>query len=257
MNKKELAAAQRKQEDMALNRGLIWVGIAILMELLLIVVKRGYLEYGFEASDIDLAIAMAGILKVVRLAAPVLAVLCLVWVFLQLKRQKAAWLPVSAAVILAVIGLCAHVSVTFKDAGVAMLFMLVPALAGLALVFYLYQREFFLAALAAGLSALGLWFVRAGVGFGKETLIALVGIVIVLAVLAGLKKNGGKMQVLGKCYETLPKDTDYRLPLLTCVIGLAVLLAAMALGGAIAYYLMFVMVAWLFVLLVYYTVKMT
>lgn len=255
MDKKQ-RAAQRKQEDMALNLGLIWVGIAILMEMLLIVVKRGYLEYGFEEADINLAIAMASILKGVRLIAPVLAVVCLVWALLKLKKQKAAWLPVSAAVILVVLGLCAHVSVAFKDAGVAMLFLLVPALAGLALVYYLYQKEFFLAALAAGLSVLGMWFVRAGVGFGMETILALVGILVVLAVIACIKKNGGELALLGKRYEVLPKETNYTISLLTCVISLAVLLAAIALGGAIAYYLLFVMVAWLFVLLVYYTVKM-
>ena len=39
-------------------------------------------------------------------------------------------------------------------------------------------------------------------------------------------------------------------------MGLLVQLAAMALGANLAYYLMFAMVAWLFALLVYYTVKL-
>ena len=35
------------------------------------------------------------------------------------------------------------------------------------------------------------------------------------------------------------------------------LAAAMALGATVAYYLVFVMLAWIFALVVYYTVKMT
>jgi len=43
---------------------------------------------------------------------------------------------------------------------------------------------------------------------------------------------------------------------LTCGIVAAVLAAALILGTAAAYYLIFVMVAWLFVMAVYYTVKL-
>ena len=42
----------------------------------------------------------------------------------------------------------------------------------------------------------------------------------------------------------------------SCLVGLAALVVGLVLGGAIALYLLFVLLAWLFVLLVYYTVKM-
>ena len=54
----------------------------------------------------------------------------------------------------------------------------------------------------------------------------------------------------------MPKNTSYPLILASCLVGLLALLAAVALGANIAYYLMFAMVAWLFALLVYYTVKL-
>ena len=54
----------------------------------------------------------------------------------------------------------------------------------------------------------------------------------------------------------LSKNTSYPLILASCLVGLLVQLAAMALGANLAYYLMFAMVAWLFALLVYYTVKL-
>ena len=42
----------------------------------------------------------------------------------------------------------------------------------------------------------------------------------------------------------------------SCAVSLIAIGAAIAMGGAVAYYLLFAMVAWLFALLVYYTVKM-
>ena len=36
---------RRRQEDIALNRGLLWVGAAILMELLLMLVNKYYINY--------------------------------------------------------------------------------------------------------------------------------------------------------------------------------------------------------------------
>ena len=41
-----------------------------------------------------------------------------------------------------------------------------------------------------------------------------------------------------------------------CLASLAVPVAALFLGGTVAYYLMFAMAAWLFALFVYYTVKL-
>ena len=54
----------------------------------------------------------------------------------------------------------------------------------------------------------------------------------------------------------LPKQTSYTVPLVTCLAGLAAVVAGLLMGNTIAYYLLFVMVAWLFALFVYYTVKL-
>ena len=43
---------------------------------------------------------------------------------------------------------------------------------------------------------------------------------------------------------------------LTCAIVAAAVAAALVLGTAAAYYLMFALVAWLFIMAVYYTVKL-
>ena len=64
------------------------------------------------------------------------------------------------------------------------------------------------------------------------------------------------MQAGGKKVQWAPQGISYALVLASCVLGVLVVIAAAALGSNAAYYLMFAMVAWLFALVVYYTVKM-
>ena len=154
------------------------------------------------------------------------------------------------------LAVCAHVSLAFQDSGIKMLFLLVPAWAGLALIYYLYQREFFLAACAVGMSILGLWFVRYG-GARREALLTLAGIAVVCAAALWLKKTGGAVsRPDGSQVQFVSKAASYPLVLVSCLASLVAVSAAMVLGSTAAYYLIFVMVAWLFALLVYYTVKL-
>ena len=119
---------------------------------------------------------------------------------------------------------CAQITLVFQESGVRMLFWLVPAWAALALVYYLYQREFFLSALVSGVGVLGLWFVRHA-GASSVYTIGAVAVSLVLAVMM-------------------------------LWMSLAAIAIAAFVGGALSYYLLYAMVAWLFALLVYYTVKM-
>ena len=83
------------------------------------------------------------------------------------------------------------------------------------------------------------------------------GAVLVALVTLGLKKSDGAlMQAGGKKVQWAPQGISYALVLASCVLGVLVVIAAAALGSNAAYYLMFAMVAWLFALVVYYTVKM-
>lgn len=254
MNKKE-REARRRQEDMALNRGLMWVGGAIVLEALLLLVNRYYINYRLD--EVFTAEMVLNVLKGVRIAGAVAFVLAVVWTVLQFRKGAKFILPVAAAAAGGALAICAHVTLAFQKNGVQMLLLLVPAWAGLALIFYLYQREFFLGAAGVGLAVLGLWFVRFGSGVGFEALLCLAGVAAVTAAAFWLKKNNGKIPgPEGKLLRVMSKKTSYTMILASCGAGLVALLAAMVLGANIAYYLIFVMVAWLFGLLVYYTVKL-
>lgn len=252
MDRKE-REARRRQEDMALNRGLMWVGGAVILEALLLLVNRYYINY--YVKEVDLAIALKGALGVIRVGAAVVGLAALVWAVLQYRKGGKAALPVAGCLVALTVAMCCHVTLAFQRSGVQMLFMLVPALAGLALVFYLYQREFFPAAAAVGMSVVGLWFVRFG-GM-VEAVVTLVGIAVITGMVLWLKKNGGIYT--GKDerkVRLLSKKTNYTVLLTSCVAALVAVAAAMVLGANVAYYLLFAMVVWLFGLLVYYTVKL-
>ena len=204
--------ARRRQEDRDLNRALIWVGAAIVLEFLLVLVNRYYINYRTTSESINLALAINAGLTVLQWVSLAAVVACVVW--------------------------------------------LVPAWAALALVYYLYQREFFLAALVSGAGVLGLWFVRHAGAASLYTIVAVAAIVLLAAAMFWMKSHQGRLIVKEGIKRVLPSDAGYGLMFASCVVSLAAIAAAVVLGGAVSYYLLFAMVAWLFALLVYYTVKM-
>lgn len=252
MDKKQ-RDARRHQEDVALTRALLWIAAAVVLEGLLVLVNRFYINYYVD--EIELVVALQGVLKVVRIAGLVIAVACVIWAFLQSRRGQKAVLPVLVAVAGGALTICSHVVLKYKSTGMSMLFWLVVAWAVLAVVYYIYQKEFFLAAAATGMSVLALWFVRYASGVSYEVALILVAIILVLAITLFLKKNDGVLP-LKTPIRFLPAGCSYRVVLASCLASALVVVAALVAGAAVAYYLIFVMLAWIFALFVYYTVKM-
>lgn len=259
-NKKK--ADRSKQEDIALTRALIWFGAAMALEFLLLLVNKYYVNFTADSTSINLALALGTVVKVTTVLGLLGAAVC---GFFGWKRIKAdGTLPflhlVLTATLLAV-GVSSGLIVLFYRAAVELLYILVPAAAVLALVYYLYQKEFFFSACGVGVGLLGLWLVRKNNGT-HDLLVALyaaAGAVILLAILLlalHLKKQQGVLTIRGKQFSVLPKQSSYLPVILSCIAGLAALAAGLLLGGTVAFYLLFVLLAWLFVLLVYYTVKM-
>ncbi len=251
---------QRHQEDIALSRGLVWVGVAVVLELLLLLVNKYYINIYTTAESIAAAYAVLNVLKVVRIAGLAAAAVCGVWAAMKFKKNEDSRIPVMLALISAILVFCCHVIMNFQGAGVHMLYMLVPALAALALVYYLYQKDFFCCAALSGMGVVALWLIRHGVNnaFTVYGFLILMGVVLVLGavILGGVRQTDGELAVAGRKVRVLPDDANYLVLLATAVVNIAVVAAAMLMGGTIAYYLLYVMIAYLFGLLVYYTVKM-
>ena len=92
MDKKQ-REARRQQEDIALQRGLLWVVGAVALEVLLMLLNRFYINYPLTDSGVNTFLALHEVLKVLRIAAPVAAVLALLWTAWQVKQGKKYALP--------------------------------------------------------------------------------------------------------------------------------------------------------------------
>jgi len=248
--------ARRHQEDRALNKALIWVGVAIVLEFLLVLVNRYYINYNTSTESINRVLAIQAALVGLRWVSLVALVVCVVWMLVQLSKNGNAVLPGVLAIAAGGLLLCSHVILNFRDTGLRMMFWMVPAWAALALVYYLYQREFFFSALISGLGLLGLWFVRHASPLGLYTILVVVVLVLLTLGLFLLKKKDGLFQLGKGKARLLPAEANYSLIFLSFVVSLVVIALAAFVGGSMAYYLLYAMVAWLFALLVYYTVKM-
>lgn len=149
MDKKQ-REARRQQEDIALQRGLLWVVGAVVLEALLVLLNRFYFHADLE-TEVNIYLGLHEVLRVMRMASPVAVVLALVWTAWQLKQGKKFGLPLIVTIALAAVAVCVHVTLKYGTNGMSMLYWLVIAWAVLALVFYIYQREFFLGASALSL----------------------------------------------------------------------------------------------------------
>lgn len=251
---------RRRQEDIALTRGLIWVGAAIVLELLLLLINKYYVNIYSTQESIDTAYAVLNGMKVVRIAALAGGLLCCVWVWLNLKKHKPMALPAAALAACAALCFTTHFAISFSGSGVRMLFLLVPAWAALALAYYLYQREFFFSAFFSSMGVIALWLIRHHGSHAKTMYLFLVLMVLVLAagwvLLSRVRKNGGTVTIAGRSVNVLSKDANYKVMAITAAVNVAAVVLGLVLGGTVSYYLMYVLVAWLFALLVYFTVKM-
>jgi hypothetical protein len=253
MDKKQ-REERRRQEDIALQRGLLWVAGAMVLEALLVLVNRFYINFTLTDAGVNAYLALGKWLPVLRNVTLIGAALALVWTVLQLKKGgKFGW-PLIGAIALGAVAVCAHVAVKYQGPGMNMLFWLVAAWALLAMMFYIYQREFFLGAAACGMSVLGLWFARYGAAGRLESGLLTAGIAAVGLAALWLKKNGGVIPAPTPI-QFLPKEGGHGVLLATCLASLAAMAAGLAVES-LAYYLIFAMAAWLFALFVYYTVKL-
>ena len=249
MNKKEQQAQRAKQEDVVLNKVLWWIVGAVVLEVLLLLLNKVYANYTVE--QIELAKSLRDVFSVLMIALPICFVVLLIWAVVARLSSVLAGVMLALAV-------CAVVIRVFDESGIRLLYVAVPAVAVLALIYYLYQREFFFAAVLSALGLLGVkvvpyhfGFPAIAYGYAVVLGVALVGAVVVFRVMQAAE---GKLRLKGNWVEVLPKSANYALLYVTCGVVAAVVIAALLLGGLAVLY--GVLVAWLLILAVYYTVRL-
>ena len=257
MNRKEQQAQRAKQEDEILNKVLWWIVGSVILEALLLLLNKVFVNYTLD--QIDLAVALREeVFPKLSIILPICFVVLLVLWLLARKAGKLVRLTGGLTLAALILAVCAVVVRIFDNSGVKFLYTAVPAVAVLALIYYLYQREFFFSALLSALGLLGIKLVpRTGMSLVLSYGYAVVLTVVVVAALVlfrMLQKNEGKLTVKGGPVQVLPKSANYALMYVTCVLVAAVVAAAAVLGGLAVLY--GVLVAWLLILAVYHTVRL-
>lgn len=257
MNRKEQQAQRAKQEDEILNKVLWWIVGSVILEALLLLLNKVFVNYTLD--QIDLAVALREeVFPKLSIILPICFVVLLVLWLLARKAGKLVRLTGGLTLAALILAVCAVVVRIFDNSGVKFLYTAVPAVAVLALIYYLYQREFFFSALLSALGLLGIKLVpRTGMSlvlsYGYAVVLAVV-VVAALVLFRMLQKNEGKLTVKGGPVQVLPKSANYALMYVTCVLVAAVVAAAAVLGGLAVLY--GVLVAWLLILAVYHTVRL-
>ena len=253
MTEKEKRIQRRKAEDAVFNRMLLCLLGAVIAEVVVLIVKRIYLD----VVSVALANALYHVFGVFQFLGLALTVAGIVWCVLWKKNGKKLTLPVVCTAIVGTLWVIALLTYQLNAFGVRVLMALPAIVAVLMLIYFLYQRAFFVNAILTGGGLAALWLYRRYY-MNHPTAITVcfvLGlIVLVLAALLAwkLRQTGGK---LGKI-RLMPEGSDYVICWLTCAVVAVAMILALLLGVTVAYYLLFVLVAWLFCQAVFFTVKL-
>lgn len=256
MNKKEQQAQRAKQEDAVLNKVLWWIVGTVVLEALLLLLNKVYTNY--TPDQIPLALALRTVFKVLAVVLPICFVGLLAWAVKAHKSGKHAGLSAALATVAFVLAACAVAICLFDASGISFLYVAVPVAAVLAMVYYLYQREFFFIGVLSALGLLGVKVIPYKTSFSMigYAYLAVLAVILLAAVILFrmLQSKGGFLKVKGADLEVLPKNTVYAMLYVTCALVALVAIAALLLGAVAMLY--GVLVAWLLIMAVYYTVRL-
>jgi len=256
--RQEKLDARRRQEDIVFNKMLVWFVGAVIFEMLVLFLKRFFINYDqMSMSGIQFSITLGKILGVLRFVAPVLAVVGVAWLVAWRKKEKSLVLPGVFAAVGAALTVTAFLGYHYRELGINLLGAVGPAVAVLAVIFFLYQREFFYSAILSGMGIVALWVYRKAyldhprmiyLGF------ALVWIAVLVAVVLAwkLSRSNGKLGTL----KVLDAGASYLTAWISAGLTAVTLAVALVMGATVAYYAIILLVAWIFCMVVYYTVRL-
>ena len=257
-NKKQVRAAKAKEEEAVLNRILYWFAGSAVLEFLLLFLNR-YLYHYVMAEFNIMSVLHVGV-RYVAVGALACAVAALFWWNSARKSGKSTGLPAALGIFMAGLSVGCFATWLVGKEGLKFAYVAVPVVFVLVLIFYLYQKEFFLIAAQSALSLLGVWVCSEGLGGARAALCYVYVAGAAVVVLAGallcrkLQSAQGELEMSGKKRRVFPKDANYAILYAGAVVALAVLvLALLAVPQMVLYG---VAVAWILIMAVYYTVKL-
>ena len=245
---------RHEQEDATFNKMLLWLVGAVVMELFILLVKQIYVNLIAGEAAVNLLLNFFHIF--IFLGAALVAA-GIVWAVLNYRKGKSAVVPCICAAVAAGLWVMSGLGYYLFEIGMNIM-MILPAMgAVLIVVYFLYQRVFFLNTLLTAGGLLSLWLYQQYYVFHPTT-VRLSFVIEFILLAAGLvlsfllRRGDGKLGNL----RVMPPDTGYLMTWITCAVTALALVLAIALGTAAGLYLLFALVAWVFVQAVFYTVRL-
>ncbi len=147
-------ARRQNEDDKVFNRMLLWLAAAVVLELLLLMLQKAYVEMTFSA---PVAKGLLEFFKIFNIAGVVLLAGCAVWAVLFARSGKPVALPAILAAASGALWVVSLVCRFIYPDGVRVLMLFPAGGAVLIVIFFLYQRPFFYnAALTCG-GLLAVW----------------------------------------------------------------------------------------------------
>lgn len=250
--------AARKQsanryDDKVTNRTLIVFAFIFVSVMLLMQCYRIFDQMVGGLALIHVLWIVAGVFAALTAAA-------LVWLLAALARKKKLTLPLNLLLLFFLVAASCVIMATRHLAGVLFLYAALPSAALLYLVYFIYQREFFALAASCGGAILVLWILHGWQDAHpfRALCLGLLAALLALAltgVTVLLRRDGGVLKLGNRSVSLFGARTLYKPMLVTLPLLAAVCLAA-AFLPQFAYALMLVLCAYLFLLAVYFTVKL-
>ena len=166
------------------------------------------------------------------------------------------------AVVLGFITLCTGaLALAFNETTLRLLYIFIPAVTILYIIFYSYARDFFVLATVSGFGAIGLWMMGTALsgGAGASRLWLIIGlmlaaIAIITVLTIVIQANGGALFRSGK-FRVCTGGAHYALLYSTYAALLALTALTWFLAGAMMYYFVIALLVWLVAVGIYYTLK--
>lgn len=255
-NKVSKNSAVNKKKDYVTNKLLLVFTVAFALLILLMNVGR------MMKSTTTFIVAMTTVKVAAIVAVAAVAIGVIMMIVENSKKTDTTYKLLSGKNVTLgalFVALCTGaLAVIFSVEMLMLMYVLVPTVVVLYIVYYSYQREFFMIVLASALGGLGIWVLGSEL-VNSSDMIALaiaaaaVCVCAVVTVLAQLR--GGKLSVFGRDFELFGSDTRYALIYLTFVLVLALLAAAFLIADLTTVFALG-LVAYIVVTGIYYTVKL-
>ena len=245
---------RHEQEDATFNKMLLWLIGAVGAELLIVLFKKIYVDFIAGAT---VARVLNMFFQVFSFLGAALIVAGIVWAVLSRRKGDDVTVPCACTAAAAGLWVLSALSYFLYDFGMSILMLLPAAGAVLIVVYFLYQRIFFFNTVLTAGGLIVLWLYRQYF-LDHPTVIRLFFVAEFALLAAGLalglllRRSDGRLGGL----QVVPSDTDYLMTYITCMATALTLILALVLDTAVIFYLLFALVAWVFVQAVFFTVQL-